>query len=70
MPPTWSLVGKLRRNLLVGVCFAMLFDEEPQQGFRLPWLNILRRMEDLEHSRCSMAWSPLLHPRPPELGSG
>ena len=44
-----SLVGKLRRNLLVGVCFAMLFDEEQQQGFRLPWLNILRRMEDLEH---------------------
>lgn len=43
------LVGKLRRNLLVGVSFATLFDEEQQQGFRLPWLNILRRMEDLEH---------------------
>ncbi len=43
------LVGKLRRNLLVGVSFAALFDEEQQQGFRLPWLNILRRMEELEH---------------------
>ena len=43
-----TLVGKLRRNLLVGVSFAALFDEELQQGFRLPWLNILRRMEELE----------------------
>ena len=43
-----TLVGKLRRNLLVGVSFAALFDDELQQGFRLPWLNILRRMEELE----------------------
>ena len=43
------LVGKLRRNLLTGVSFAALFDAELQQGFRLPWLNILRRMEELQH---------------------
>lgn len=43
------LVGKLRRNLLAGVSFAALFDAEQQQGFRLPWLNLLRRMEELEH---------------------
>lgn len=42
-------VGKLRRNLLTGVSFAALFDAELQQGFRLPWLNILRRMEELQH---------------------
>lgn len=43
------LVGKLRRNLLAGVSFAALFDVDEQQGFRLPWLNLLRRMEELEH---------------------
>ncbi len=44
-----SLVGKLRRNLLVGVSFAALYDQEQQQGFRLPWLGMLHRMEELEH---------------------
>ncbi|WP_409421142.1 CYTH domain-containing protein [Pseudaeromonas sp. ZJS20] len=44
-----SLVGKLRRNLLVGVSFANLYDEESRQGFRLPWQGLLRRMEELEH---------------------
>lgn len=44
-----SLVGKLRRNLLAGVSFAALYDQELQQGFRLPWLGILHRMEELEH---------------------
>ena len=39
----------LRHNLQVGVCFAALFDTERQQGFRLPWLNMLGRLTDLEH---------------------
>ncbi|WP_024871448.1 CYTH and CHAD domain-containing protein [Tolumonas lignilytica] len=39
----------LRHNLQVGVCFAALFDIERQQGFRLPWLNMLGRLSDLEH---------------------
>ena len=39
----------LRHNLQVGVCFAALFDTERQQGFRLPWLNMLGRLSDLEH---------------------
>ena len=39
----------LRHNLQVGVCFATLFDTERQQGFRLPWLNMLGRLTDLEH---------------------
>ena len=42
-------MGKLRRNLLVGVSFANLYDEESRQGFRLPWQGLLRRMEELEH---------------------
>lgn len=37
----------MRRNLLAGVSFAALFDAESRDGFRLPWLNILRHMEDL-----------------------
>lgn len=44
-----ALVGKLRRNLLAGVSFAALYDQEQQQGFRLPWLAMLQRMEELEH---------------------
>ena len=43
-----ALVGSMRRNLLAGVSFAALYDPELRDGFRLPWLNILRRMEDLE----------------------
>ena len=43
-----ALVGQLRRNLLAGVSFASLFDAQVQEGFRLPWLNILRHMEELE----------------------
>ncbi|MCD8548627.1 MAG: CYTH domain-containing protein [Aeromonadaceae bacterium] len=43
------LVGKLRRNLLVGVSFANLYPEDARQGFRLPWQSLLRRMEELEH---------------------
>lgn len=39
----------LRHNLQVGVCFAALFDTDRQQGFRLPWLNMLGRLSDLEH---------------------
>ena len=42
----------LRHNLQVGVCFAALFDTERQQGFRLPWLNMLGRLSDLEHIEC------------------
>ena len=36
-------------NLQVGVCFAGLFNTDRQQGFRLPWLNLLGRLTDLEH---------------------
>ncbi len=43
-----ALVGQLRRNLLAGVSFASLFNAQVQEGFRLPWLNILRHMEELE----------------------
>ncbi len=39
----------LRHNLQVGVCFASLFDNDRMQGFRLPWLNMLGRLSDLEH---------------------
>ncbi len=44
-----SLRELLRHNLQVGVCFAALFDNERMQGFRLPWLNMLGRLSDLEH---------------------
>ena len=44
-----SLRDMLRRNLQVGVCFATLYNSDPVQGFRLPWLNLLGRLSDLEH---------------------
>ncbi len=44
-----ELRSMLRRNLQVGVCFATLYDSDPVQGFRLPWLNLLGRLSDLEH---------------------
>ncbi|WP_375056964.1 CYTH domain-containing protein [Zobellella sp. DQSA1] len=40
--------GKLRRNLMVGLCFSGLFPEEERLVFRMPWLDILRGIEDLD----------------------
>ncbi|OXY83649.1 CYTH domain-containing protein [Oceanimonas doudoroffii] len=40
--------GKLRRNLMVGLCFSPLFPEADRLGFRMPWLDILRGIEDLD----------------------
>ena len=39
---------RLNRNLLSGLCFAELYDEEKRAGFRMPWLDLLRGMEDLQ----------------------
>jgi len=38
---------RLIRNLMSGLCFADLYDEEKRAGFRMPWLDLLRGMEDL-----------------------
>ncbi|MDP5292095.1 CYTH domain-containing protein [Oceanimonas sp. CHS3-5] len=40
--------GKLRRNLMVGLCFSRLFPEAERLSFRMPWLDILRGIEDLD----------------------
>ncbi|WP_064605944.1 CYTH and CHAD domain-containing protein [Photobacterium sp. J15] len=40
---------RLTRNLMSGLCFAKLYDEEKRSGFRLPWLDLLRGIEDLRH---------------------
>lgn len=40
--------GKLRRNLMIGLCFSQLFSEPERLGFRMPWLDILRGIEDLD----------------------
>ncbi|OYD25542.1 CYTH domain-containing protein [Oceanimonas baumannii] len=40
--------GKLRRTLMVGLCFSQLFPEAERLGFRMPWLDILRGIEDLD----------------------
>ncbi len=40
--------GKLRRNLMVGVCFSELYPETERMAFRMPWLDILRGIEDLD----------------------
>lgn len=40
--------GKLRRNLMVGLCFSSLYPEEERLAFRMPWLDILRGIEDLD----------------------
>ncbi len=39
---------RLQRNLYSGLCFAHLFDEESRTAFRLPWLDLLQGMEDLQ----------------------
>ncbi|OAN19039.1 adenylate cyclase [Photobacterium jeanii] len=38
---------RLMRNLMSGLCFANLYDEERRAGFRMPWLDLLRGIEDL-----------------------
>ncbi|GAA3546473.1 CYTH domain-containing protein [Zobellella aerophila] len=40
--------GKLRRNLMVGLCFGDLYPEAERLAFRMPWLDILRGIEDLD----------------------
>ncbi|MBO1518214.1 CYTH domain-containing protein [Oceanisphaera pacifica] len=40
--------GKLRRNLMVGLCFSTLYSPLDSIGFRMPWLDILRGIEDLD----------------------
>ncbi|GGB35290.1 inorganic triphosphatase [Oceanisphaera marina] len=40
--------GKLRRNLMIGLCFSTLYPEADRIGFRMPWLDILRGIEDLD----------------------
>ncbi|WP_116475148.1 CYTH and CHAD domain-containing protein [Zobellella maritima] len=40
--------GKLRRNLTVGLCFGDLYPEAERLAFRMPWLDILRGIEDLD----------------------
>ncbi|WP_087018886.1 inorganic triphosphatase [Thaumasiovibrio subtropicus] len=43
-----GLYNKLARNLLTGVCFATLYDEEAREAFRLPWYDLLHGIEDLQ----------------------
>lgn len=38
----------LQYNVLVGQCFNHLFDDEMRNKFRLPWLDILQGIDDLE----------------------
>ncbi len=43
-----GLYTKLSRNLLTGICFATLYDEESCETFRLPWYDLLHGIEDLQ----------------------
>ncbi|WP_299019403.1 inorganic triphosphatase [uncultured Photobacterium sp.] len=38
---------RLTRNLMSGLCFAKLYDEDKRASFRMPWLDLLRGIEDL-----------------------
>lgn len=40
--------SELKANLLVGQCFNHRFDVEARNKFRLPWLDILQGIDDLE----------------------
>lgn len=40
--------GKLRRNLMMGLCFGELYPAAERTAFRMPWLDILRGIEDLD----------------------
>lgn len=39
---------RLTRNLMAGCCVAALFDEEERETFRLPWLDLLQGIEDIQ----------------------
>ncbi len=39
--------ARLLRNLVGGLCFASLYEDERREVFRSPWLDILQGMEDL-----------------------
>nr|WP_086939736.1 inorganic triphosphatase [Thaumasiovibrio occultus] len=43
-----GLYTKLSRNLLTGMCFGKLYDEEVCDSFRLPWYDLLQGIEDLQ----------------------
>jgi triphosphatase len=38
---------RLRRNLMTGTCFALIYDDDRRKGFRLPWLDLLQGIDDL-----------------------
>ncbi len=38
---------RLSRNLMTGICFALIYDSERRKGFRLPWLDLLQGINDL-----------------------
>jgi len=40
--------AELQRNVSIGQCFNHLFDAELRNKFRLPWLDILQGIDDLE----------------------
>lgn len=40
--------GKLRRDLMVGLCFSRLYPQTERLAFRMPWLDMLRGVEDLD----------------------
>ena len=39
---------RLLRNLLSGCCVASLYDEEDRETFRLPWLDLMQGIEDIQ----------------------
>ncbi|RXJ70509.1 inorganic triphosphatase [Veronia nyctiphanis] len=44
----YDQLSRLQRNLLTGMCLSSLYDEESRHHFRLPWLDLLQGMEDLQ----------------------
>ncbi len=40
--------GLLHRNLMVGACLGSNFDQQARNEFRVPWLDIVKGIEDLE----------------------
>lgn len=43
----FKLKMHLRRNLMTGTCFALIYDDARRKGFRLPWLDLLQGIDDL-----------------------
>ena len=40
---------RLIRNLMSGLSFASLYEEEKRSAFRMPWLDLLQGIDDLRH---------------------